>query len=42
MYDPDTQYYHKTICFAYPIQEVEKVKADTENNEEVINNGQNN
>ena len=20
MYDPDTKYYHKTLCFAYPIQ----------------------
>lgn len=20
MYDPDTRYFHKTICFAYPIQ----------------------
>jgi hypothetical protein len=24
MYDTDTQYYHKTICFAYPIQEVDQ------------------
>lgn len=24
MYDNDTQYYHKTICFAYPIQEVDQ------------------
>ena len=41
MYDPDTRYYHKTICFAYPIQEVEKVDTK-ENTEEVKNNGQNN
>lgn len=22
MYDPDTKYYHKTLCFKYPIQRV--------------------
>ena len=41
MYDPDTKYYHKTICFAKPIQEVDKVDTQ-ENNEEVINYEQNN
>lgn len=24
-YEPDTEYYHKTICFAYPIQIIEEV-----------------
>ena len=24
MYEADTGYYHKTICFAYPIQEVDE------------------
>lgn len=23
MYETDTEYYHKTLCFAYPIQEVD-------------------
>lgn len=24
MYDPDTRYFHKTICFAFPKQEVDQ------------------
>ncbi len=24
MYETDTEYYHKTLCFAYPIQEVDE------------------
>lgn len=32
-YEPDTEYYHKTVVFAYPIQEIY---------EEVNNNEQNN
>ena len=27
LYDPDTEYYHKTICFAYPIQIEEEQKS---------------
>ena len=30
MYEPDTEYYHKTICFAYPIQVV--TLTETNNN----------
>lgn len=42
MYDPDTKYYHKTICFAKPIQEVEpqiepSEAVTTNTNEEVSN-----
>lgn len=34
-YEADTGYYHKTICFAYPIQIVEQSEQNNNTNEEV-------
>lgn len=31
MYETDTGYFHKTICFAYPIQEVESETTENQN-----------
>lgn len=34
-YEADTGYYHKTLCFAYPIQIVEQSEQNNNTNEEV-------
>ena len=33
-FDKDTGYFHKTICFAYPIQIVDTIDDNTQNNNE--------
>ena len=33
-FDKDTGYFHKTICFAYPIQIVDPIDDNTQNNNE--------
>ena len=37
MYETDTGYYHKTICFAYPIQIVDEQDDQNSNNNEEVN-----
>ena len=37
MYEADTGYYHKTICFAYPIQIVDEQDDQNSNNNEEVN-----
>lgn len=45
MYDPDTKYFHKTVSFALPVQEVDEEEPEEEvennSNEGGLNNGNN-